>query len=69
MTNDKDVEYLERLQLWKDIVGPKYPSLNDDNLLDLRNYAASDYILNGDDSELAQLFSEYLVLKALKFTK
>ncbi len=51
--------------IWLTLAGAQYPSLNEDQLRALSLKAASEWYLGGD-TELVQLFDQYVMLKNLK---
>jgi len=51
--------------IWLTLAGEKYPNLTEDQLKALSLKAASDWYLGGD-TELVNLFDQYVMLKNLK---
>lgn len=56
---------METLQdIWESLAKPKYPALNEQQLIELRSQAAIDW-LTDDETELNNLFDQYVMLKQL----
>jgi hypothetical protein len=56
---------VEKLQdVWESLVKPKYPTLNEQQLIELRSQAAIDW-LTDEETELSNLFDQYVMLKQL----
>ena len=54
-----------KLDIWKELAREKCPTLNENQLRTLSMKAASEWYL-GADTELANLFDQYVMLKTLK---
>jgi hypothetical protein len=52
-------------KIWCDIVASEFPKLSEEQLIDLRITATIDYG-TGRDTQLAKMFEQYLIWKALK---
>jgi hypothetical protein len=56
---------VETLQdIWESLAKPKYPTLNSQQLVELRSKAAIDWLYD-DETELYNLFDQYVMLKEL----
>ena len=56
---------METLQdIWESVAKPKYPTLNEHQLIELKSQAAIDW-LHDDGTELCNLFDQYVMLKQL----
>ena len=55
----------DKLEIWLVLAREKYPHLNEDQIRGLSLKAASDWY-SGIDSELTNLFDQYVMLKTLK---
>jgi hypothetical protein len=56
---------VETLQdIWESVAKPKYPTLNEHQLIELKSQAAIDW-LHDDGTELCNLFDQYVMLKQL----
>jgi len=54
-----------KINIWLTLAKEKYPKLNEGQLTAMCMHAASDW-WNGTESELANLFDQYVMLKNLK---
>ena len=50
--------------VWESIVKPKYPTLNEQQLFDLRVEAAIEW-LTDEDTELCKIYDQYVMLRNL----
>ena len=50
--------------VWESIAKPKYPTLNEQQLFDLRIEASIDWLTN-EDTELCILYDQYVMMKNL----
>lgn len=55
----------DKKQIWLTLAGEKYPTLTEDQLAALSLEAASRWYM-GEESELTNLFDQYVMLKNLK---
>lgn len=54
-----------KLDIWLELASPCYPNLTEDRIKGLSLIAANEWFLN-TESELANLYDQYVMLKTLK---